>query len=342
MPKPAANVGQDEQDQSELDSEVSVPDTDDTTGNEQETDNDGAQQADDAADDDAADSDSDTDVDSESDSDSPESDDDAEAEDTEPEEDLLTPEQRASAKGNPAKLEKLLHRAFTQKTQRLAAERRTLTQKAAVIDMLSGEHGDLILAELAAKRGMKLEKPAAASQQSIVDSALATLEANGLNKEALQKVLPLMQAVAQAAQATAIDPLNARLKAFEERAAKSEMDNTVALFRSKYPDFERYKPAMQKLIEAMPQGQGISTFEYLVNIYKLAKPAGIATRKAVGKTLKRMEAGARAAGANRSAGKGTSVSGTKGRVERTLSPNASIREMWEEAEREEGGRGGGR
>lgn len=340
MAKPAATVGpngnQGYSERLALDSTVTEETTDDTTGQQddsEETSDEDAGESEAAPETDEPETDepeeSPEDEEAETDTEEAEeeeSEEETETEATEEEEQLLTPEQLKATANDPKKREKLLNRAFTQKSQKYKAAMREAQSALALQQQLNDPIQSAgVIAALAAKHGHNLAPSTKLQAENIVETAKQQLIARGGNKEAIESIMPLVEAVAR----SIVAPMNQEIVQLRRTAAEQTTLTAIAAFKVKHPDYTKYKVELERTIDMMPMAPNADTAEYLENIYKIVVPPSARVRKGVEKTLRKIEKGARAAKAKPAA----SVSGNQGRVEKK-SRASSIAGFWEEAEAE--------
>lgn len=176
---------------------------------------------------------------------------------------LLTPEELAEVKKIPAlaKLHKSLNRAWTQKTQALAQERKALEDKRVLLDALESDPAGAVKL-LAERYNVKLGEPTNGQPATAtVQTKLAEL----VGPEAAQALLPVFNELV----GEALKPLRAEQTELVERTALREADEALRSFADDHPDFPQYEAAMTKLSEKLGGGQGWtgSDREYLDFLY---------------------------------------------------------------------------
>lgn len=195
----------------------------------------------------------------------------------------------AKQHGNdPAKLRRELNKAFTQKTQKLAAERTALEPLKAL-----AEHRELLealqsdpegtLKALAEQHGLKFAEPTAeveTAQQAqsaaqpavdaIVDSFKQKLgpELEYLADSLAPAITELVKTLTQQTVTEATAPLKAAEQARLQQQAVEQTQATMSAFEQAHPDWKQHEPAMLKLAQQL-QPNGLSETEYLEQLYRL-------------------------------------------------------------------------
>lgn len=225
--------------------------------------------------------------------------DEPEAADTDDEGALLSTEQIDALKGDPAKLIKELNRAATKKFQQLATERKALEPFKGLIDALTENPRDAVMA-LAQQVGLQVADPQAQATedtaQKLSESVMSRVrETLGPDYEDLaDKLAPVMLWVAQEAAKTTTQPLVQQQEDILRQSAVREMGSVLEAFAKKHPDLPKHEKAMAALAEKLPPGKGVSEPEYLEMLYALAtRDTQVAERTK--KTIARMSTSAQAA-----------------------------------------------
>lgn len=199
------------------------------------------------------------------------------------EQDLLSADEYAAVKDDPAALQKAYNRAFTQKTQRLAEERKRIEAYQGLIQGL--ETNPLQTLELLSQQlGVKIvqpgsEAPVTPQQPSQRDQLVGALKTK-LDEYGLGAVAPELVAVAQG---IAEEIAGQKLKPIEEAAGRlttesqqREAANIMQQFQQRHPDWKQHEAAMMKLAERYKpatdaQGRFVVTeAQYLDDLYRLA------------------------------------------------------------------------
>jgi hypothetical protein len=209
---------------------------------------------------------------------------------------------------DPARLVKEVNKAFTQKTQALAAERKTVqalepyrdliadyeADPEAAVRRLADMHG-LTIAPATTETAATGDKPAATASPSD-DTTKVLREALGPELEFLADKLgpafdKLVQATAKAAVASEVKPLKDQQDVLVSRAAVEQRDAVMTAFEAKYPDWKQHEAAMVELAEKFPPSGKVTELEYLGMIHTLATKDTQAAAT-VKKTIERMTKGA--------------------------------------------------
>ena len=242
---------------------------------------------------------------------------------TEPGDDdtLLTDEDAAKLTGDAKKQFDRMNKAFTQKTQRLAAARKELEPWKPLIAAMTADP-EAALVQLAKERGFTLTKAEAAKIEAAGDDI----------PEELRFLTPLLEARDKRMEAkirAELAPLKeAQTQLLSESIAK-ETEADIATFTAKYPGWEKHEPKMIELGQKIQPVNGMSAVEYTEILYKLATAdlsEAERTKKVVGKINKAVAAAE------------PQVSGVSGeRVEHAMPPpdKRSMRDAFEAAKRGE-------
>ena len=240
---------------------------------------------------------------------------------------LLSDEQVAKLTPDQRKQYDEMNRAWTQKTQKLSAERKEMEQWKPLIDALTNDP-DAALRQLAERRGMQLSPKA---QEQVVAAAAADTLAE--LPEELQFLKPALELLGK----TILDSVEGKLKPIAEaqtqmlsEAAAAETQATLEAFSAKYPGWEKHQEAMVKLGQKMiPTAGAMTDFEYMEMLHTLAsakESEADKTKKVVAKINK-----AAAASEQKTAGLSSE------RIEHAMPPpgKRSLRDAYEAAKRGE-------
>ncbi|HYE85952.1 MAG TPA: hypothetical protein VEA16_06335 [Vicinamibacterales bacterium] len=273
--------------------------------------------------------------------------------DTAPEEvssGLITAEEYARVKDDPAAFRKAILKGFTQKTQQLAKERGELGTWAEIREAFN-EDPATALRVLGAQFGLEIRDPKATSDGGQTATAQAATDAGddavaalkgaladaGLDDLA-EKLAPAIRKIAEAAAGKATEPIRTHQEQLIEESAAREADATLSSFGEKHPDWKpgnEVDKAMAKLaaqvdIKRDPKtGKALmSDMEYLETLHFLAtRDQQIA--KGVKEHLDRMTTSAAAA----ADGKASTVAGDK--VTKGPPKNAGFNDAYQAAKRGE-------
>lgn len=211
----------------------------------------------------------------------------------------LTPEQQANYKK--------MQKAYTQKTQKLAAERKALEQYKDLIEAYEDDPKALVKT-LAKHHDLKLAEEVAAEQKS---AAAVTEQSNALQAD-LRALLgednaPLADGLAKIfekhLQAASRQVVSSELAPLQQRQQQLEMESvqksTAAEFdamTSRHPDWKEYEPAMLELAQKWQPADRtkMSTAEYLDMLYRIVN-LDSSEAKQTAKVMERLNKSAAAA-----------------------------------------------
>jgi hypothetical protein len=206
---------------------------------------------------------------------------------------------------DPAKRLKAFNRAWTQKTQRLATERKALAPFKALQESLDAD-GPGVIRQLAEKYGLEIRDPkdttATAAAEDVTAKVIAQVKAQlGPDYEDLADRLgPAILDAAKTIVAEQTKPIQVRQEELIKESALRESTAVLESFTKTHPDWKQFEPAMTALSQRLQpsvdaQGRATTTeAEYLDMLYTLVtkdRQVGEATKKVVA----RMEKSAAAA-----------------------------------------------
>jgi hypothetical protein len=198
------------------------------------------------------------------------------------EQDLLSADEYAAVKDDPVAMRKAMNRAYTQKTQAIAEERKRLEAYQGLISGL--EANPLQTLELLGQQlGVKIVQPGsevqAPPQVSQRDQLVGQLKTK-LDEYGLGAVAPELVAVAQG---IAEEIAGQKLKPIEEAAGRlttesqqREAANIMQQFQARHPDWKQHESAMMELskrYKPATDAQGrflVTEGQYLDDLYRLA------------------------------------------------------------------------
>lgn len=197
-------------------------------------------------------------------------------------EDLLSQEEYDKLRDKPEELRKALNKAFTQKTQALAEQRKALEPYQEWVDSFQKDPQGTVRA-LAERLGIKIEE--AETKKEVKDATgelIAELRKDlGPDLEFLaDKLAPALERItlklAGQAVSKEIEPLKQQTKALQEEAMVQQIDANLELFSKKHPDWKKYEAKMtEKGIRLHPAvdpktGKPPTWMEYMDDLYYLA------------------------------------------------------------------------
>jgi hypothetical protein len=192
---------------------------------------------------------------------------------------------------NPTALRKALEGAFTQKTQKLAEERRSvekLREYAPLIEAYE-ENPEAVIRELAKLNGLSVAEVRAEIEhaetgegtpatdgdaQATVDAVMAEFKTNlGPELEYLADgltpaITKLVETLTKATVEKATTPLKAAQSLLLDKAAHEQTDQVMATFAKAHPDWEQHEDALFALAQKL-QPNGMTENEYLDHLWKL-------------------------------------------------------------------------
>ncbi len=210
--------------------------------------------------------------------------------------------------GDPKGLRRALEGTFTQKTQKLAEERRSYdrlkpyaelvdayeTDPLETIERLARQHGRT-LAVAGETTETHADIPAASSEAAtgLVDKFKEDL---GPEYEYMADAMaPALMNLVKAAMAATIEPLKAQQELIVGKAANDQTETVMQTFEKSHTDYKDHEPAMLALSQKI-QPNGMSELEYLDHLYQAVTSTPAARQQAIAKGVKaalaKMEKGA--------------------------------------------------
>jgi len=204
---------------------------------------------------------------------------------------LISAEDYASVRDDPAALKKALLKGYTQKTQQLAAQRNELGTWGQIADAFK-ENPAATLKALGAQMGLEIRDPqataAATTAEAKGDQMIAQmrekLEPLGLGDVA-DVLAPLIRDLATQAAGEAIEPLRAQATKLADESAQRETVAVLDAFGKKFPDWKQYDKQMTDLSKKL-QPNGMNELEWMETLYHLVtreKSIAKATEAAIAK-----------------------------------------------------------
>lgn len=204
---------------------------------------------------------------------------------------LLPTEQTDALKDDPVALKKALHKAFTQKTQKLAAERRQLASYRDLIASLESDP-DATIEALAKQAGFEVTKAqATTTKEADAVETIKTVLSESLGPEyedLAERLAPALTKAVKAEAERAIAPIRStqeqQLEASMLREANAEMER----FGKSHPDWKTYEDEMNRLGNLLQPKPGMDPQAFLDLLYLAAKKDQ-AIADATGKALTKMQ-----------------------------------------------------
>lgn len=193
----------------------------------------------------------------------------------ETEDGLLPADEAAKLTGDARKQYERMNKAFTTKTQALAAQRKELEQWQPLIEALQNDP-DATLQEIASKRGLALTK--AATQDSSVAAVdtvkQETQQALAELPEELKFLAPYFEALGKRILSSVegkLQPIAATHKQFLDRSIESETNATLKAFSAQHPGWEKHEQKMLSIGRKVQPANGeLTDIEYMELLYQLA------------------------------------------------------------------------
>ncbi len=198
--------------------------------------------------------------------------------------DLLSAEEYAAAKDDPAAMRAALNRAFTQKTQALASERKKLEAWQAVVDglqndpvrtleILGQQLGVQVVPPTTPQTAQPVQQPSARDQ--LVTSLKTKLDEFGLAPLS-DEIIRVTEGLAQEIAGQQLKPLQEHTNRLLTDSQQREVATVMQRFETKHPDWKQHEKAMTDLAQrykpAMDQHGRLLVTEdqYLDDLYRLA------------------------------------------------------------------------
>jgi len=236
---------------------------------------------------------------------------------------LIGQEKWDALQNDPAALRKELNRAFTQRSQAMASERKTLEPYSKFVKALESDAVGTVT-KLAERLGLKIQGQQGQNgdggpgkkeaTRTLAEEITETVRAE-LGPDYEDMADKLAGAIYKAADAVVkerVEALSEKQEQIIAEQAQRESKSALDEFAKTHPDWEKHEDAMTALSRKMIPGEGMTDIEYLENLY------WIVTRDSkngdgVKKTVDRMKASAKE-GAARGAVPNTHVSGSPAKL----------------------------
>lgn len=197
-------------------------------------------------------------------------------------EELLSQEEYDKLRDKPEELRKALNKAFTQKTQALAEQRKALEPYQALVESLQ-EDPQATVRALAEKLGIQLaEVETKTEAKEAASELLADLKQSlGPDLEFLaDRLAPALERItlklAGQAVSKEIEPLKQQTEAMQQQAVAEQIDANLELFTKKHPDWKKHEAKMTEIgsrLHPAPDpttGKPPTWMEYMEDLYYLA------------------------------------------------------------------------
>ena len=198
-----------------------------------------------------------------------------------PEDHLLPAEEAAKLTGDARQQYDRMNKAFTQKTQALARERKRYEPWNNLISGLEADP-DAAIAKFAADRGYTVAKKAQEAAAGpaatpVPDSAnIETLVASKLPEELKFLTQPLASIVGELRKemtdsfAARVKPIEETHRKFTEEQIEAATNAEVKAWGNGHKDWEKHEPAMLEMAKKLPPGPGMPISEYMDALLRLA------------------------------------------------------------------------
>lgn len=227
--------------------------------------------------------------------------------DESPSTDLLSAEEYAKVKDDPKQLQKALNKAFTQKTQQLASQRKALGSWDKVRESY-GKDAKATLTELAKQAGLEIRDPKEeAAKATTVDAGKKAVEkvnavlAKAGLEELSDELVAVFREIAEEAAGKATAPVRQHQDEVIRESIARESAAVLESFGKTHPDWQEHEEQMTDLMGKFPPpvdpttGQRVmADADYLDHIYDLAtrglrdKRVTDATKKAADEAVERL------------------------------------------------------
>ena len=197
------------------------------------------------------------------------------------EETLLPQEEVGKLKGEALKQYKAMQKAYTQKTQKLAQERKALEEYQGLIDQFKTNPTETI-SKLAQYYGLRVEEPEKArveqTTKTAVDESVQELrQALGPEGEILADRLAsalenMARPVAQNLVKNEVEPIKQQQEQMTAEALAAEAQADLEAFSTKRPDWKEYESKMVEIGQRFQPavGSNMTSEEYMETLYILA------------------------------------------------------------------------
>lgn len=189
---------------------------------------------------------------------------------------LITEADYAKVKDDPTAFRKAILKGFTQKTQTIAAERKSLGAWGAIRDAITEDPKDG-LSRLAREFGFEIHDPKAAAAATVTQTAgdeaeteLRTVLAGVGLEEIADKLAPVMRKIAEGATGKTLEPLRTQQQQLIDESTQREAKAALDAFGAMHPDWKEHETAMNALAEKHPAGKNVTAVEWMETLYFLA------------------------------------------------------------------------
>lgn len=204
-----------------------------------------------------------------------------------PDETLLSADEVKKLNPKERSLYEKAQARFTQKTQKIAEERRALAEWTPMIDAFKTNPEDA-LKRVAAEMGYELTKTGADTTRQ------ASAETLGDLPPELEPLKPALEAYLDSKLKNEIEPIRRHQDYIKAQAAAAETEATLKALEAKHPDWQQFESKMMEFgAKIVPTGQ-MSELEYLELLYTMAT-AGRKEAETAKRTVERIQKSAKAA-----------------------------------------------
>ena len=201
---------------------------------------------------------------------------------TETQDELLTKEEVSKLSASDAATYRKMQKAYTQKTQKLAEDRKKLESRQQIIDAFDADPKGTI-SRLAQQHGLKLaeEPPVEAKPEpTVVSKATSKMEEKLVallgedNKDLASGLAKIFEEgaldVAKSAVNAEVKPIKDHQEAALAEAAKTSTESDLKAMDIRHPDWKQHEPKMLEIGRKWTPSAEITSEEYLDTLYALA------------------------------------------------------------------------
>jgi hypothetical protein len=186
---------------------------------------------------------------------------------------LIGQEKWDKLQGDPAALRKELNRAFTQRSQELAATRKKVEPYGKFVEALESDAVGTVT-RLAERLGLKIQpsdtKAEVATKARTLEEEVSEIVRTELGPEYEDMSDKLASAIGKATDAVVrsrVESLSSKQEQIISEQAQREAKSALDEFAKAHPDWGKYEDAMTALSQKMLPGEGMTDTEYLENLY---------------------------------------------------------------------------
>jgi len=174
-----------------------------------------------------------------------------------------------------------MNRNYTQKTQSLSEQRKSMEAFQPIVDALQ-ENPEATIKEMARVYGIQVQETPAALEADAFLSQLSQV----VGEDAARQLRPAFEQFASQLIESKITPLQQKEKQREQAMAQEQVEQTWNQFGQRYPDYVDHKDQMEKVYTEMMQGDQQKVLEALYLYVTKDNRDARATQKVVEKIQK--------------------------------------------------------